>query len=415
MRLILASNGLSVPGGSETYLVTLGRHLQRFGHEVHAMAGPGNDTRLPEQVGLPVVGPADDLPGKPDRIIVQDAIVAGEAAARWPDVPQLFVVHSGIHDLQLTSAVPSTVAAYVVLNDRTKAFAEALPGERPVHRLTQPVDVGHFTPASPPADSPRHLLVFGNNRASWRFAGLEAECAVRGIEVRRLGAASGNVTDDPAPEIRAADIVVGYGRCILEAMACGRTALVFDRFGCDGWVSADSYPALESAGFNGRSGEDVPGRADFGPLLDDYDPASGAVGYDLAVRNHDARVHTKDVVEILRALGPVEPADPELSFTLARVWREAWRWETRALDLHLTVDELEARLRGAHDHSRELQQELDIARGAASAALTAARQDLDEAAERAEHLRLQVEGIVGSRSYKLARFIARARHGFRRV
>src|SRR5690606_27947852 len=148
----------------------------------------------------------------------------------------------------------------------------------------------HFTPGPPPKDPPKVLLVFGNNRATWRFEGLQRACEERGIEVRRLGAAAGNMTNDPAPQLRDADIVDGYGRCILEDMACGRAALVFDRFGSDGWLTPESYPAMESAGFNGRADLDTPGRLAFDDLLDAYDPVFGTAGHDLAIRHHDARM-----------------------------------------------------------------------------------------------------------------------------
>jgi hypothetical protein len=38
----------------------------------------------------------------------------------------------------------------------------------------------------------------------------------------------------------AADIVVGYGRSILEAIACG-VAYVHEHSGSDGWVTAENY------------------------------------------------------------------------------------------------------------------------------------------------------------------------------
>lgn len=397
MRLVLASNRLSTPGGSETYLLTLGRHLQRLGHEVYVMSGPEDDAAaLVEHHALPLVRRAEDLPGSPDRLVVQDAIVSGEAASAWPDVPQLFVVHSGLHDLQLTSAVAETVAAYVVLNDFTKQLVEALPGGRPVFRLTQPVDVAHFTPADPPHAEPQRLLVFGNNQARWRFDGLEDACRRRGIEVRRVGAVGGKMVLDPVEEIQGSDIVVGVGRCIVEAMACGRTAFVYDRWGSDGWLTSRSYAAIESGGFAGRAGTDEPGRSQFEDVLDGYDPVHGTEGYDLAVRHHNARVHAARIVEVLRTLGPVEPAQPALAFTLARIWREAWRWEGRALALDLQV-----RTQAQADAARiqELEAELSSARLTEQSLQT----QLARVGEEAERLRAELDGVHRSRSFALAR------------
>lgn len=408
MRLVLASNGLSTPGGSETYLLTLGRHLQRLGHEVYVMSGPEDDAAaLVEHHALLRVRRPEDLPAPPDRLVVQDAIVSGEAASAWPEVPQLFVVHSGMHDLQLTSAVPSTVAGYVVLNDYTKQLVEALPGGRPVFRLTQPVDVAHFTPAAPPRPEPEVLLVFGNNQARWRFEGLEEACRRRGIEVRRVGAVGGQVVLDPLEEIQAADIVVGIGRCIIEAMACGRTAFVYDRWGSDGWLTKQSYATIEGGGFAGRAGTDEPGRAQFEDVLDGYDPVHGTEGYDLAVRHHNARVHAAQIVEVLEGLGPVDPAEPALAFTLARVWREAWRWEGRALRLDLQVRTQAEQLTG---QVRELEAELSSARHA----VQDREAQIAALHEETTRLRADLEGIHRSRSYALARRLSRLARSVRR-
>ncbi|MFP5257269.1 MAG: glycosyltransferase [Acidimicrobiia bacterium] len=408
MRLVLASNRLSTPGGSETYLLTLARHLQRLGHEVYVMSGPENGAAdLVEHHALVRVRRAEDLPAPPDRLIVQDAIVSGEAASTWPDVPQLFVVHSGTHDLQLTSAVPGAVAGYLVLNDYTRKLAEALPGGRPVHRLTQPVDVAHFTPAAPPRPRPERLLVFGNNLARWRFEGLEATCRRRGIEVRRVGAVGGQMVLDPLEEIQAADIVVGVGRCIVEAMACGRAAFVYDRWGSDGWLTRESYAAIEAAGFAGRAGTDEPGRSQFEDVLDGYDPVHGTEGYDLAVRHHNARVHSAQVLEVLETLGPVEPVDPDLAFTLARVWREAWRWEGRALALDVQV-----RSQAEADAGRvqALEAELASARREVQDLEAQVAQLRDDAAR----LRQDLDGVHRSRSFALARRITALGRAFGR-
>lgn len=408
MRLLLASNGLTQLGGSETYLLTLGQHLQSLGHEVHVLEGPGGTGTLATDAGLLRVARADALEVRPDRAIVQDAIVAGEVAAAWPDVPQLFVVHSTMHDLQDTSAVPSSVATYVVLNDLTGARVRALAGDRQVVRLTQPIDLDRFRPGPPPNPTPRRLLLFGNNAPQGRHQALLDACESRGIEVDRLGTAAGRTTSDPVADIQRADIVVGYGRCILEAMACGRSAFVFDRFGSDGWVDVDSYAALESKGFNGLAGLDEAGRSDFGAVLDGYEARRGWVGIDLARRHHNAKRHATAVVEVLEGMGPVAPADPDLSFALARVWREQWRWETQAIGLQAEVNRLRNEVEPLQDENRRLRDELHQATERVRLADEAREQEVRRVGEelhRVDSARHDAEqhlaAVLRSRRYRL--------------
>ncbi|MFL6205005.1 MAG: hypothetical protein ACJ739_06610 [Acidimicrobiales bacterium] len=402
MRVLLASNSLVTLGGSETYLLTLGRHLQRYGHEVVVMEGPGNRGALAADAGLVWIDHPTRLDEAPDRILVQDAIVSGEAAAAWPSVPQLLVSHSTMHDHQLPGALPSTVGLIVVLNDLTAERARALAERRPVVRLTQPIDVGHFSPGPPPRPDPEVVLVFGNNQVLGRER-LQEVCAQRGVELRYMGAVAGERRADPLVELREADIVIGYGRCILEAMACGRTAFVSDRFGTEGWVTADTYERLESSGFNGTAGLDEPGFDDWERMLDTYDPRLGAVGHDLVFRHHHPRDHGRRMIELLEGLGPPVPADPALSRSLARVWREQWRWESSAVTWAAERDRAQrARL--------ELEEEVHRLRGE----LAAARGEVELARAEVAEMSADKLAFEASGSYRWAQRIARLRPGRRR-
>ena len=401
MRVLLASNSLVTLGGSETYLLTLGRHLQRYGHEVVVMEGPGNRGTLAADAGLVWIDHPSAIDAPPDRILVQDAIVAGEAAAAWPTVPQLLVAHSSMHDLQLPGALPSTVGLIVTLNDLTAERARALAEGRPVERLTQPIDVGHFSPGPPPRPEPEVVLVFGNNQVLGRER-LQTVCDERGVELRYMGAVAGDRRGDPLVELRGADIVIGYGRCILEAMACGRTAFVSDRFGTEGWVTAETYGPLEASGFSGAAGLEAPGFDDWERMLDTYDPSLGAVGHDLVFRHHHPREHARRMIELLEGLGPPVPPDPDLSRSLSRVWREQWRWESSAIAWAAERDR-------AQQERFELEQEVQRLRGE----LGTTRDELAVAQAEAEQLRADRAALEASRSYRWATRLAALRPGRR--
>jgi hypothetical protein len=397
MRVLLASNSLITLGGSETYLLTLGRHLQRYGHEVVVMEGPGNRGALAADAGLVWIDHPSAIDGPPDRIVVQDAIVAGEAAAAWPTVPQLLVCHSSMHDLQLPGALPSTTRLIVTLNDLTTERARALAGGLPVERLTQPIDVGHFSPGPPPRPEPKVVLVFGNNQVLGRER-FEAVCDERGVEVRYMGAVAGDRRADPLVELRGADIVVGYGRCILEAMACGRTAFVSDRFGTDGWVTGDTYGRLEASGFNGTAGLAEPGFDDWEGMLDTYDRSLGAVGHDLVFRHHHPREHARRMIELLEGLGPPVPADPDLSRSLSRVWREQWRWETTSIAWAAERDRVQ-------QERLELEQEVQRLQGE----LAALQDQLAVAHAEADQLRADRAASEASAAFRWATRLAALR------
>src|SRR5262249_20302457 len=146
-----------------------------------------------------------------------------------------------------------------------------------------------------------------------------------GIELVQRGLQEGQFTRSPEIEINDCDIVVGRSRVILEAMACGRAAYVYDYRGGDGWVTPENYEVLEADNFDGQA---IPRPLDSEELradLDAYTTEMGPVNRDLVVRNHGASQHAQELVDIFRRLEPrSEPASAPLD-ELARLTRVQWQ------------------------------------------------------------------------------------------
>ena len=124
-----------------------------------------------------------------------------------------------------------------------------------VVRLRQPIDTERFLargslPEVPQegADAQQHPQRATESRC-WSLPALDA-----GLELTHLGGTCWLRWSDPRPALFGAEIVIGYGRSILEAMACGRAAYVYDWNGGEGWMTAESYPEIEADGISGRSG-----------------------------------------------------------------------------------------------------------------------------------------------------------------
>jgi hypothetical protein len=322
MRLLLANNHLGL-GGSESYLLTVAEQLDRLGHEVAIYAAErGLGAAVALERALTLVDEAE-LEDDFDAALVQDAGVSLQIADHCPSVPQLFVAHSAMFDLQAPPQLPGVVGAVVVLNDRVGERMRSFATGVEVVRLRQPIDTQRFTPRGALPEAPRRALLLSNNPSADRIAMLESACESAGIELERLGGAAGQ-SDDPRPQLAAADIVIGYGRSILEAMSCGRAAYVYDWKGGDGWVTADSYPAIEADGFAGFSDRML----DVESLeheLRRYSASMGPVNHDLVYAHHRANVHAQKLVELMQGLGePAERPRGPLQ-EMARLVRLEWR------------------------------------------------------------------------------------------
>ena len=305
MELIVATHQLAAPGGPQSYALTVAEHLARLGHSVTLYAREiGAMAALARERCLNVSAELDELPERAEGVIVGvDRSLAFELAGRYPDAVRVFVVH-GIDDIHLPPPVDGVVAATVALNDRLAVRAAACVGAGEVVRMRQPVDMRRFSAGKQPAPRPARVLLLGNyhgahgSRAqvimdAWSRAGLSWD---------QVGHPSASLA--VAERMTEADIVVGYGRSIIEAMACERPAYVFDHAGGDGWVTPDSYERIEAAGFSGLALGTPPDAARLRADLDAYRPELGKLGRDLVRTHHDARQHAAELVALLRRLSP---------------------------------------------------------------------------------------------------------------
>ncbi len=348
-----ATDSLAVPGGSETYLVTVVEHLIRLGHEVTVLAvHVGPISELVVAAGARVVL-EDELPEWADALLVQDVGMAYTLAERWSYQPQVVVVHSPLFDIQLPPLVPVSGSVAVVLNDRVGQRVAAMAGDIDIVRLRQPIDNVRLFPRSAPRPRPERALLLGN------YLGGEARNAIThawegmGVEVVQVGLLA-RESLDPASEIAEADIVVGKGRALLDGMACGRPAFLYDAFGSDGWVTGETYPRMEADGFAGQSDPTVMDAAALRRALDDYDPDMGRVNRELVLKHHQDRKHAEALVGLMQTRMPSAARGPGAGQELARLSRLRWRAEAEAVSLRRQIDELTSRAHAAEARVVEL-------------------------------------------------------------
>src|SRR5919108_3349249 len=334
MRLVLANQLLCGPGGSETYLLTVADQLQRMGHDVTLYALELGDTaELAAERGLRVTADAAELPAEAEGVLVQDGVTAYTLTSRYPGAARVFVAHSNWFDLQRPPQLPDVCQAVVVLNDRVGRSCQALAVCPELVRLRQPVDLSRFGSfRSAPGSRPQRALLIGNYLGSPRFPLLAEVCRDLGVELVSVGQGTGP-SREPEHDMAAVDMVFGTGRAVVEAMAAGRPAFVFGLAGVDGWVTPNSYAALEADGFAGAANGEV---IDAGRLKSDlraYSSEMGEANHDLATLHHDAEQHAITLVQLFRRLEPrlvVEGAPLE---EMARLVRVQWRTEQRTVGL----------------------------------------------------------------------------------
>jgi hypothetical protein len=408
VELILATYKLTDTGGASTYALTVTEHLARLGHSVTLYARElGVMADLARERALAVTARPEDLPARADGVLTGvHPGMALELAARYPDATRLFVAHS-TEDFHLPPPVPGVVAATVVLNDIHAARASACTAAGEIVRLRQPVDLRRFCPRGDPRERPERILLLGNYHSATGGRGAMLREAWGEADLNWWEVGGDKQTLDVPAAIAQADVVVGYGRSVLEAMACGRPAYVHDTAGSEGWITPDSYARMEAGGFAVAAVRPPP---DMSRLRDDlaaYRPEWGQAGRDIARTHHDARDHAAALVALLQRLGPGEScAEPSAVRALAQLAESQLRAELLAdhyrvesnqwfMLYHGAQEEL-ARERGAWDAERT---ELESRRGRLESQHLQAAQAAAETADR-------LHAFQRTRRYRLAQALA---------
>lgn len=374
MRILITLERLAL-GGTETYSVTVAEQLRRLGHPVRLHAGSataeGRELAAAEALDL-TVGDSDLDVTDVDAAIVQNTAAAYRLAAIGPKLPQVFVIH-GLAPFEQPPIALDPPPPVVVLNDRTLARVRALAAVPEIVRLRQPIDLDQFRPRHPSRPRPQRLVMLGNNLSADRVEALAGLCAELGMGMTKVGL-QGRYTLAPQDQLAEADMVVGYGRSVLEGMGMGRAAYVWDYAGGDGWVTPQTYAALEADGFSGAATDSVIDGDRLRRDLAAYRPEMGALNFDLVRMHHSAAKHTEALVRLLGQ------AEPPVSQPPAQALALLIRAEARTL----------AKMHELEFERRQLREEVEALRkGAASS-----HQAMLDTEER-------MAALLGSRSWRL--------------
>ena len=409
MKLVVGTLRLAQPGGSETYALTVAEHLARLGHSVTLYARElGLVSEQARERALRVAATAEELPADADGVIAGvDQGLGLQLVARYPRAARVWVVHSS-EDVHLQPPVAGAFAAAVALNDlhAKRAAASASAGE--VVRLRQPIDLRRFSVRGTPHERPQEVLLLGNyhSRPDGRAGVLREAWADARIRWSEAGGAT--PTLDAAATIAQADVVVGYGRSMLEAMACGRAAYVHDQAGSEGWVTPQSYARMEAGGFAVAGTRLPPDKKRLRADLDEYDPALGLEGRDLVRTHHDARDHAAALVTLIERLAPGKPlGEPSTLRALEQLAECQLRAELMAEHFRYEAKQWFAHLQHAQGELARERESLNETRGTLDDGRGELERERDGAASAAAQAREQLELFKRTRRYRAAEALAR--------
>jgi len=360
--IVLTGLGLDQPGGVQTYMLAVAPQLERLGHGVTLYAPKlGAMSEVARSRGLRVARNPHELPDDCHAVIASDAVTLLTMADRYPTSIRIIVVHSAELDLHLPPGFEGVASCAVAMNDAVERRLRAMPNLAEVRRLSQPIDTDRYRMTGLGSSQPNRVLMLGNYLTGSFKDDLVRVCVDAGLEWHQVGR-YGEVLSDAVGAIRESDIVIGQGRSVLDAMACGRAAWVYGPIAGDGWVTEANYRLLEADGFRGRATDALVDATTFQVGLKEYDPEMGQVNRKLITLHHSAYEHAISLIEIINERDPGRRVDAPLQ-EVARILRtlfeaqaatEMLTRECRSVNERLSIATHSlAQLQLEHDHLTE--------------------------------------------------------------
>ncbi|MFT4050204.1 MAG: hypothetical protein QM648_10290 [Solirubrobacterales bacterium] len=364
MRILIALRQPSLGGGVRSHVETVASEMQRVGHDVVVFSLDEFAWRDElEAVGLRTAGSLKGLSGRFDVAIAHDRPSVHDINAELPELPVAFVWHGNFYDVDMSPQLDGAVKLIFQPYGPDKTRAAGISVKVPTVQVRQPIELNkRFTPHGPIAERPRRAISLSGYTTDTRRAVLVEACERAGIELELWGANEElGATRTPEIAINRADIVFGKGRVVMEAMACGRAAFVYDEFGTDGFVTEENIDELLASGI---AGTDTPMPATADRIVEElarYDQRMGMVNRDLARHLFRVSAHVATQISALEQLLADNPpaAHNDASFELARLSRVAWAFEGEAHVMAHRLKQVSVSREAWRSEAEELARELE--------------------------------------------------------
>ena len=273
MRILMTTGFLVSHTGSEEVIRDLSHALLRRRHSVTIYSPTILNLNM-AGVWSAEISITDDIARveTPDVIHAQHAIAYLRAWQRFPTVPIVHFIHDVNHTADEPVRLPSIVK-YVAVDEcrARRALAAGIPRDR-VAVVPNAVDLARF-PQKPGHRWIRRVLAVSKYHNSFKRLvrqGLHG----RGFVIDFVE--SGGFRADFGELLHEYDLLIGSGRCALEAAAVGLSVIVCDERGFAGPLTGASWAALRAGNFGKPTFTGPTDAAAISQALAELDPLEAA-------------------------------------------------------------------------------------------------------------------------------------------
>lgn len=242
MHILVATNHLQKTGGTECYTYAIAVELKRLGHDVEYFAFErGEISQRLEEIGI-----------KFRKRIFYDIILANHINVVNHLYKRGFIIQT-CHGIAMGLEQPSPKAdAYVSISQEVhdylqkKGIASAL--------IYNGIDCQRFSPTTPIHSKLSSVLSVCQSKEANDI--IKEACFQAGVSFNKCDKNEDNCWEIEK-KINQADLIIGIGRSLYDAMACGRTVISFDIRGYssnygDGYLNSNNIEASIQNNCSGR-------------------------------------------------------------------------------------------------------------------------------------------------------------------
>ena len=291
--------------GSETFVGTLARSLKKLGHSVTIYThNNGWYGEMLKADGFEVWGKVL-LHTNFDFVHFQHNETVHEIYDKLKHLPKLFMSHGILHGLEMPpdyNKYPMDLyigSSEEVLSNCMNKVIKSGGNYNPKGIVFRNViDTDKFNTDVKINSELKNVLVVSNYmQGTPNFVNLIREiCNYKKLNLEMIGDVKQKVKN-VIPYIEQADLCIGIGRCMLEAMSMSRNVILFDYQGLDGFMDNENYLEVRKYNFSGRryKNKEVSGQ-DLIDCFNKYSVENGKINRQLILDNHDSKKIVKEYI-----------------------------------------------------------------------------------------------------------------------
>ncbi len=259
MKILITTHHLVNYSGTELVTYDTAKGMKKRGHQVFVhSAFLGRIAEEIRKLDVPVANSLDDFSENQfDIIHAHHNITSILARAKFPETPLVMWAHGILPFLEQPPSIDINIQAYIAISEEvSKNLVKKGVDPSIIKILMNAADQERFFPRSEINESLKNVLVICHYHVNDELLKVIKDvCSQLGVNLVVVGDKKRQIWS-MEDTINNVDLVITTGRGIIEAMSCGRAALVLnmyrDAWFGDGIINKDNYKQMIKTSFSGR-------------------------------------------------------------------------------------------------------------------------------------------------------------------